>query len=97
MARTRRVYVAPDGTPWRVEMKNPGASNAQLVFHHPDPTRTRENRYAHYLARGPESQNVTGLIDTDAALENLDDAAVARLFRRSMVIAGHPTINGRRV
>jgi hypothetical protein len=96
VASKRRVYVGPDGIPWRVEMKNPGASNAQLIFQHPDATKTRENRYAHYLARGPESQNVTGMVDTRAALETLDDTALARLFRRSMVIAGHPTINGRR-
>jgi hypothetical protein len=96
MARKRRVYVSPDGTPWRVDMNNPGASNAQVIFQHPDPSRTRENRYAHYLARGPESQNVTGLVDTRAALETLDESALARFFRRSMAIGGHPTINGRR-
>jgi hypothetical protein len=67
------------------------------MFRHPDPRRTREHRYAHYIARGPESQNVTGRVDTRAALAELDDAALARYFRRSMAIAGHPTINGRRV
>lgn len=97
MARKRRLYMGPDGTPWRVELVNPGASNAQLLFRHPDPRRTRENRYAHFLVRGPESQNVTGRVDTRAALETLDDAALASYFRRSMVIAGHPTINGQRV
>jgi hypothetical protein len=78
-------------------MRNPGASNAQVVFLHPDPTRTREHRYAHFIARGPESQNVTGRVDVDAALAELDDAALGGLFRRSMVIAGHPTIDGRLV
>lgn len=78
-------------------MRNAGASNAQLVFLHPDPSRTREHRYAHYLVRGPEAQDVTGRVDPDAALAELDDAAVSRYFRRSLVIAGHPTIHGRRV
>ena len=76
-------------------MRSPGASNAQVVFQHPDPRRTRENRYAHYIAHGPETQNVTGRVDTRAALAELDDAALARFFRRSMAIAGHPSIDGR--
>ena len=97
MATKRRVFAGPDGTPWRVEMQNPGASNAQVVFQHPDPRRTREHRYAHFLVSGPESQNVTGRIDVETALRELDDAALGGLFRRSMVIAGHPTIGGRLV
>jgi len=97
VAKKRRVFAGPDGTPWRVVMQVPGASNAQVVFQHPDPRRTREHRYAHYLESGPESQNVTGRVDVVAALGELDDAALAGLFRRSMVIAGHPTIGGRRV
>ena len=97
MASKRRVYEAPDGTPWCVEVQNPGASNAQVVFLHPDPRRTREHRYAHHIVRGPESQDVTGRVDPRATLADLDDAALARYFRRSMIIAGHPTINGRRL
>lgn len=93
MARPK-VYVA-DGTAWRIDVRNPGASNALVVFQHPDPQRTRESRYAHYLWRGPESQNVSGRIDPGAVLATLDDAALAKLFRRSMPIAGRPTIEGR--
>jgi hypothetical protein len=89
-----KVFVA-DGTTWRVDVRNPGASNALVVFQHPDPRRTRESRYAHYLWRGPESQNVSGRIDPAAVLAALDDNALARLFRRSMPIAGRPTIEGR--
>jgi hypothetical protein len=90
----RKVYVA-DGTAWRIDVRNPGASNALVVFQHPDPQRTRESRYAHYLWRGPESQNVSGRIDPAAVLALLDDTALAKLFRRSMPIAGRPTIEGR--
>jgi hypothetical protein len=94
MAKSQKVYVA-DGTPWRIEVRSPGASNAIVVFTHPDPRRTRESRYAHYLWKGPESQNVSGRIDPGAVYASLDDAVLARLFRRSMPIAGRPTIEGR--
>lgn len=97
MAKPKRTFADADGTTWRVAVGSPGASNAQVIFQHPDPRRTRENRYAHYLERGPESQNVSGRVDPAAVLAKLDDAALAQLFRRSMPIAGHPTIEGRSV
>jgi len=80
-----------------VTVNNVGASNAHVIFQHPDPRRTRENRYANYLERGPESQNVSGRVDPVTVLAKLDDAALADLFRRSMAIAGHPSIEGRLV
>lgn len=94
MSNTKKVFVA-DGTAWRIDVRSPGASNALVVFTHPDPTRTRESRYAHYLWKGPESQNVSGRVDPAAVFALLDDAMLARLFRRSMPIAGRPTIEGR--
>jgi hypothetical protein len=90
----RRTFVA-DGTTWRVDVRNPGASNAHVVFLHPDPARTREHRYANYVWRGPESQNVSGRIDPGAVLNSLDETTLVRLFRKSMPIAGRPTIEGR--
>jgi hypothetical protein len=95
MARARREFVGPDGTAWRVEARNPGASNLHIVFLHPDPRRTREHRYANHVWKGPESQNITGRIDPAVALESLGDADVALLFRRSMPINGRPSIAGR--
>jgi hypothetical protein len=95
MARTSKKVFVSDGMSWRVDVRNPGSSNAIVVFEHPDPERTRESRYAHYLWRGPESQNVAGRIDPVAVLAALDEAALAKLFRRSMPIAGRPTIDGR--
>ena len=94
MARNVRTFVDGSGTNWRVKVDSPGASNAQVLFTHPDPARTRENRYAHYLWRGPESQHVSGRIDPRAVLDALDDAKLAQLFRRSMPMAGRPTIFG---
>jgi hypothetical protein len=89
-----KVFVA-NGLSWRIDVRNPGSSNAIVVFQHPDPQRTRESRYAHYLWRGPESQNVSGRIDPAAVLSALDDTTLTKLFRRSMPIAGRPTIDGR--
>jgi hypothetical protein len=94
MSTANKVFLA-DGTHWRVDVRNPGSSNAIVVFRHPDPQRTRESRYAHYLWKGPESQNVSGRIDPAAVLAALDETALAKLFRRSMPIAGRPTIDGR--
>ena len=95
MARTKRTHVTADGITWRVDVRNPGASNAQVFFVHPDPRRTRENRYAHYLWRGPESRNVSGRLDPAVVLDSISDAALAELFRRSMPMSGRPTIEGR--
>src|SRR5687767_12979289 len=95
MAREQRTYAGPDGTVWRVDVRNPGASNAQVFFVHPDPRRTRENRYAHYLWRGPEARNVSGRVDPVAVLAMLTDPVVTELFRRSMPMSARPTIEGR--
>jgi len=97
MAKPKRTFADAGGTTWRVTVNNVGASNAHVIFQHPDPRRTRENRYANYLERGPESQNVAGRVDPATVLAKLDDAALAELFRRSMAIAGHPSIEGRLV
>jgi hypothetical protein len=97
VAKPRGTFQGIDGTPWRVEVRSPGSSNALVVFTHPDPERTRESRYAHYVWVGPESQNVSTRIDPGVVLASLDDASLTRLFRRSMPIAGRPTIGGHAV
>jgi hypothetical protein len=93
-AAARPTHRSDDGTVWRVDVQNPGSSHALVVFRHPDPRRTRESRYAHYLWRGPESQNVSSRIDPKAVLALLDDPTLSRLFRRSFAIAGRPAIAG---
>ena len=94
MAAGARVFTSNDGMVWKVDVRNPGSSNALVVFTHPDTRRTRENRYAQYIWQGPESQNVSSRIEPAAVLERLDDATLARLFRRSSPMAGRPTIAG---
>jgi hypothetical protein len=82
-----RVFQSPDGIRWGVEVQNPGASNAMVVFHHPNGRTARLDRYAWVQVGGPQAQNVTGRVDPDAVLASLSDRDLARLFRRSMRIA----------
>ena len=82
-----RAFNGPDGTTWGVEVQNPGASNAVVVFRHPDGETTGLHRYAWYITSGAESQNVTGRLNRRAVLDSLADADLQRLFRRSMPVS----------
>lgn len=82
-----RAYRSPDGTQWGVEARAPGASNIMVVFHHPDTSTSRLNRYAWINWTGMESRDVAARLEEKDALDALSDAEVARLFRRSMPIA----------
>jgi hypothetical protein len=82
-----RTFEAPDGTPWRVRMQSPGASNVMLIFSHPDGSTARRDRYAWYNITGPEARDVTGRVDPKAVLEGVTDEQLGLLFRRSMLIA----------
>ena len=82
-----RAFNGPDDTTWGVEVQNPGASNAVVVFRHPDGQTGRFDRYAWYISRGSESQNVTGRLNKRAVLDSLGDADLQRLFRRSMPVS----------
>ena len=81
-----RPFRAPDGRTWGVEVRAPGSSNAMVVFHHPDHTSTRRNRYAWWLTHGPEARDVTARLKPATVLDALDDRELRRLFRRSMPI-----------
>ena len=85
-----RAFNGPDGTTWGVEVRNPGASNAVVVFRHLDGDSTRLDRYAWYITGGAESQNVTGRLNPGAVLDSLADADIQRLFRRSMPVSTNP-------
>ena len=77
----------PDGTPWGVEVKLPGASNAMIVFHHPAGKTARNDRYAWLNWSGPEARSVTSRVSAQKVLEKLDDENLAGLFRRSYPIS----------
>jgi hypothetical protein len=87
MARPTRTFTGPDGTVWGILVRNPGSSNAMVVFRHPSGATSGLDRYAWYITRGPEARSVTSRLDPDAVLDAIDDRELARLFRRSMPVS----------
>jgi hypothetical protein len=84
----KRAFTSPDGVQWGVEARSPGASNIMVVFHYPDASTSRRNRYAWINWHGTEARNVTARLEEKKVLDTLTDADLSRLFRRSMPIAG---------
>jgi hypothetical protein len=82
-----KVFVAPDGTRWGVDVRVPGSSNALVLFHHPDGHTARKDRYAWYLGHGPESKSVTARLVADKVLDSLTDDDLRRLLRRSVRVS----------
>jgi hypothetical protein len=87
MKKNQKMFRGPDGTPWRVEVRAPSASNAMIVFHHPDGATSRFDRYAWVQSNGPGARDVTSRLDRKAVLESLTEDTLASLFRRSMPIS----------
>jgi hypothetical protein len=82
-----KPFQGPDDTAWGVEVQAPSSSNAMVVFHHPNGTTARLDRYAWYQEEGPAANDVTARLDPGQLLERLSDNVIARLFRRSMPIS----------
>jgi hypothetical protein len=82
-----RTYRSPDGVVWKVTVDLPGSSNAMVIYRHPNGQSSRLDRYNWYISHGPEARSVTSRLSPDKVLESLDDADLARLFRRSMSIS----------
>ena len=84
-----RPFSSPDGVRWGVEVPKEtiGASNAMVVFHHPNGRTARRDRYAWVTVDSPEARDVTARLDPREVLDSLDDQQLARLFRRSMLIS----------
>lgn len=82
-----REFRAPDGIRWSVEVTNPGASNAIVLFRHPGGPLEHKDRYAWFLAHGPEARNVTARLAPDSVLKLLDERALQRLFRSSVPVS----------
>ena len=82
-----RTFQSPDGTVWTVVVTSPGASNAMVVFKHPDGRTARRDRYNWYQARTPEARNVTTRLDPKNVLDAITEPQMALLFRRSMLIS----------
>lgn len=81
-----KTFKSHDGTRWTVDVRMPGASNAMIVFRHPDGSTSRKDRYNWILHDGPEARSVTGRVSPERMLDSLGDVQVAELFRRSMPV-----------
>ena len=82
-----RSYTSPDGANWGVQVMLPGATNAMIVFEHPDGGTSRRDRYNWVNIAGPGARNVTSRAEAAEVLRALTDAQIALLFRRSMPIS----------
>ena len=87
MKKGKRTFRGPDGTTWGLDVRARGASNAMVVFRHPDPRTSRLNRYAWYLSDSPEARDVRNRVSTNEVFDALSDDELARLFRRSMPVS----------
>ena len=82
-----KTYTAPDGVVWGVDVQAPGASNAMIMFRHPDGRTSRLDRYNWIINHGPEARSVTSRQSPDKVLDQLDEGTIARLFQRSMPVS----------
>lgn len=97
MAKEMRGFSDPSGTSWGVEVRLPTASNAMVVFRHPDGGTSRLDRYAWHQWHGPEARSVTSRIAVDSVMESIGAETLELLFRRSMPIsAGTSPLSGQR-
>jgi hypothetical protein len=88
-----KTYTAPDGTTWSVVVQAPGASNAMVLFRHPDGRTSRLDRYNWIINQGPEARSVTSRLSPDKVLEHLNATEIAALFKRSMPVSRPDPLN----
>ncbi|MDB4887141.1 MAG: hypothetical protein JWN79_2579 [Gemmatimonadetes bacterium] len=88
-----KTYTAPDGITWGVVIQSPGASNAMILFRHPDGNSSRLDRYNWVLNKGPEARSVTARVDPMKVLDQLEPAEIARLFARSIPVSRQSSFN----
>ncbi len=82
-----RTFTGGDGTVWGVEVKLPSHSSAMVVFHHPDGTTARRDRYNWINADVPDARDVKARLDPATLLASVTEQQLALLFRRSMAIS----------
>ena len=87
MKKGKRTYRSPDGTLWGLDVRARGASNAMVVFQHPNPSSSRLHRYAWYLSHAPEARDVRHRVEPAEVLRAISDEQLAMLFRRSMPVS----------
>ena len=88
-----KSYQTPDGTLWGVEVQLAGSSSANVIFHHPDPSTSRKDRYVRFDWRGPEAADVSERLDPAKLRSALSATVIADLFQRSSPIGfGAPAL-----
>ena len=87
MPKVEKSFTAPDGTVWGVTIRGLSSSNSMVVFRHPNGESSRLDRYNWVINQGSESRSVTARQTEDAVLTQLNDAAIGRLFSRSMPVS----------
>lgn len=90
-----KTLTAPDGVVWKVSIQSPGTSNAMIMFRHPDGRTSSLDRYNWVISNGADARSVTSRPAPADVLEQLNDAAILRLFQRSMAVS-RPDILSRR-
>ena len=88
-----KSFTAPNGVHWGVMVQSPGASNAMIVFRHPEGVSSRLDRYNWIISKGPEARSVTARLDPDKVLDQVEPHEIARLFARSMPVSRASTVN----
>ena len=78
-----RIFTAPDGSQWGVQIRSPGSTNAMVVFLSSGGREAHRDRYGWYLAKGPEARSVTGRLKPDDVLKVLTDDHLLKLYKRS--------------
>ena len=91
------TFRSTDGTRWTVLIRNVGASNAMVVFRHPDGESAKKDRYNWYISKGPEAKSVTGRLDPKKVAEALTAEEVELLFRRSMSVSRDASLPAARI
>jgi hypothetical protein len=87
MSIKKRIWRAPDGTDWYIDVDLPGSSNAMVIFRHPNGVSARLDRYNWYISNGPEARSVTSRLSRTKVLQGLTDSDLAALYRRSMKVS----------
>ena len=82
-----RGYRSPDGTAWGVVVTLPSHSSAMVMFRHPDGQTSKGDRYAWINSHRAEANDPRERLSAKPMLDELSDAEVARLFRRSMPVS----------
>jgi hypothetical protein len=81
-----RVYQAPDGTAWGVDVKVPSFSNVMVVFKNLDGETARHDRYGWYNSQTATANDPRARLKDKDVLAALTDKEIAMVFRRSMPV-----------